>query len=75
MSDLRMTPPFHVDPSGVSVRDANEQHICDLRAWGHLTGRGGLGLSDSEAWEIQKARAKFICDTMNAWVAAKEGKQ
>ncbi len=36
--------------------------ICDIRGWGHLTGKGhgALGLSEAEAIAIQDANARLI---------------
>lgn len=36
--------------------------VCDIRGWGHLTGKGhgALGLTDAEAIAIQAANARLI---------------
>lgn len=35
------------------IQDAEGNNVAMVRGWGHLTGKGGLGLSDSEAVVIQ----------------------
>ena len=37
-----------------------EMHVCDICGWGHLTGQGGLRLSEQEALTIQEDNALFI---------------
>ena len=46
----------------IYIFEANEPNmmIAQIRGWGYLTGKGGLGLSDGEAYEIQKANARLI---------------
>lgn len=44
---------------GVNIFAGN-MNICDIRGWGHLTGSGGLRLSDDEAIRVQVANATFI---------------
>lgn len=36
--------------------------VCDIRGWGHLTGKGvgALGLPDDQAFAVQLANARFI---------------
>lgn len=55
------------DDYGLMVLSENpygkgQMRIVDIRGWGHLTGVGigALGLSDDEAFEIQKANSRFI---------------
>lgn len=38
----------------------NDGRICDIRGWGHLTGRGALSLTPEEAAATQEARMAFI---------------
>ncbi len=40
--------------------------VCQMRGWGHLTGSGGLRLSDEKAVEIQKANQELIVRAVNA---------
>jgi len=39
---------------------AGNMTICDIRGWGHLTGVGGLGLSDEDARDVQHANTRLI---------------
>ena len=39
---------------------AGEMRVADIRGWGHLTGKGALGLSDGDAIDIQNANARLI---------------
>mgnify|MGYP000625085185 CR=1 FL=1 len=43
---------------------SDQMKVCDIRGWGHLTGKGigALGLSDDEAIAVQTANARLIAD-------------
>ena len=47
--------------------------VADMRGWGYLTGggHGALGLSETEAWAIQKANASLICVAVNHYRAVR----
>lgn len=47
--------------------------ICDMRGWGHLTGKGGgLGLSFEEAAPIQDARGELMALTPQTITAIRQ---
>src|SRR5687767_874438 len=54
--------PWKPDSLALHVFAHGEQMmICNIRGWGHLTGKGGgLGLSEDEAVAIQHANARLI---------------
>lgn len=54
---------WHADDMCQYIFSKDEQMIiAQIRGWGRLTGKGagGMGLSDEEAYEIQKANARLI---------------
>lgn len=69
----------HIGPPRVVARDHLGQFpICDIRGWGHLTGKGhsALGLPHDQAAAIQDANARLIAAApklsaagMKAWAA------
>lgn len=58
---------WSVDPMHIGVWLDNSK-MFDVRGWGKLTGKGvaGLGLSDEEAMDIQKANAELVAESLNA---------
>lgn len=42
-----------------------KKHIMMIRGWGHLTGTGGLNLSNEEATHIQDEFGKYIVEVLN----------
>lgn len=48
------------------VWTADNIHLCDVRGFGHLTGTGGLHLSDKLACEIQDGWGRQIAEALNA---------
>jgi hypothetical protein len=57
--------PWKADGHGVYVFAEDEKGqfpVCDIRGWGHLTGKGfgARGLSDHEAKKIQMANARLL---------------
>lgn len=65
---LHWTLPLRVDQFGIYILDANGNMVAQLRGWGHLTGVGGLRLSEDEAIDVQKLRGSAIVDAVNALV-------
>lgn len=63
---MKHTPgPWEVGYCSLNVMARDEKGsfpVCDIRGWGHLTGRGhgALGLSPDEAEAIQTANARLI---------------
>ena len=59
---------------------AGDMKICDIRGWGHLTGKGALGLPYEQAEAIQNANALLIAAAPDllaahlAWEAAEEAR-
>lgn len=51
--------PWKVGYESFTV-DAGSMRICDIRGWGHLTGKGSLGLPFDQAKAIQEANARLI---------------
>lgn len=51
---------------------ADNMCICDIRGWGHLTGTGGLHLSDEDAVAIQRANTRLIVAAPELLAAAKD---
>jgi hypothetical protein len=49
-------------------------NICDIRGWGYLTGKGGLGLPEEEAKKIQEANAALIAAAPDGLAAAEEAR-
>ena len=47
--------------------------VCDIRGWGHLTGKGhgALGLPEADAIEIQTANANLIAAAPDLLLACK----
>ena len=62
------TPPFEYDTLGSWIIDAKGERLCDIRAWGWLTGHGsgGLALSEEAAAKIQDSVAHRIVALLNA---------
>lgn len=66
MTNATHTPgPWTADANGHQVRTTDHKGnfpICDIRGWGHLTGKGvgALGLDPADAVEIQRANARLI---------------
>ena len=48
-----------------STKAKKKKHIMLIRGWGHLTGIGGLHLSESAAAKIQDDFGNFIVETLN----------
>lgn len=46
--------------------NGKEYDIMLIRAWGHLTGTGGLHLPVKKAAELQDGFGKYIIDTLNS---------
>lgn len=52
--------PWKHDGQGLKVF-AESMNVCDIRGWGHLTGKGGgLALPEDTAIAIQTANAQLI---------------
>jgi len=47
--------------------DADGNMIAQMRGWGHLTGTGGLNLSEDQAVKVQDEQAAFIVAAINAY--------
>lgn len=58
--------PLRHDGRGCYIYDAAGAMVAQMRGWGHLTGVGGLRLSDDEAIAVQTIRAQAIVDAVNA---------
>lgn len=60
---------FQYDGNGMikafSLKYRELGDVIMIRGWGHLTGIGGLHLTDKEACKIQDDFAKWICETLN----------
>lgn len=60
-----------------SYVSAETMRICDMRGWGHLTGKGGgLALSEEKAIAIQEANARLIAaapDLLEAVKSLRDG--
>jgi hypothetical protein len=57
--------PWTVGYKSMDVTGLTEKgpmKVCDIRGWGHLTGKGhgALGLPNDEAFAIQEANARLI---------------
>jgi hypothetical protein len=55
--------PWKADKNALYIWAATERGdftVAQIRGWGHLTGKGGLALSDAEAFRIQKANACLL---------------
>lgn len=64
----KATPgPWEPDDSAAYVFAPESMMICQIRGWGHLTGKGhgALCLSDEEAIAIQKANQQLIARARN----------
>lgn len=59
------TLPWKLDEFGLFIMDAGNRKVVDIRGWGHLTGKGALGLSYDQATEHQKELGKFIVQLVN----------
>lgn len=65
------TPPFSYVPEGTMIIDANGARIIDVRGWGHLTGKGSHGITETLAGEIQDEIGKDLATLLNAnWPGA-----
>ncbi len=51
---------------------AGNMMVCQIRGWGHLTGRGALNLPEDKAIEIQKANGRLIAAAPDLLEACKE---
>lgn len=61
--------PWHADSLAQYVfatECGSDFPVLQIRGWGHLTGAGGLGLSDDEAFAVQEANAAFIVRACNS---------
>ena len=60
---------FKYDDNGMTTAtydaDGKEYNIMLIRGWGHLTGIGGLHLSDKEACKIQDDFGRYIANQLN----------
>lgn len=55
--------PWLLDANGYFVwttTPAGLMKLCDIRGWGHLTGRNAMNLTDEEAIRIQRANGELI---------------
>ena len=70
------TPPFEYDTLGGWIIDAKLERLCEIGAWGWLTGRGsgGLSLSADVAAETQDSVALRIVALLYADAAAHNAK-
>lgn len=73
-------PEFIGSPRVLATDTKGDFPICDIRGWGHLTGKGhgALGLSNSEAAAIQDANARLVAAAPDLlefarWVEARGG--
>ncbi len=64
--DLKWKLPLHADDQGIYILDADGNMVVEMRGWGFLTGSGGKFLDPDDAIVIQKARAEFIVNAVNA---------
>lgn len=70
--------PWKVGPYASDVwapsAKGGDTKVCDIRAWGYLTGKGAgaLGLSDDEAVAIQTANARLIAAAPDMLAALQE---
>ena len=58
--------PFRLDPEGLTIWDANHERVLDVRGWGYLTGKGSLGLPDTEAEKIMEDLGQSVVRILNA---------
>lgn len=78
MSDETHTPgPWKVGYQAMDVMATDAKgdfKVCDIRGWGHLTGKGhgALGLSQDEAVAIQTANANLIAAAPDLLAACKD---
>jgi hypothetical protein len=58
-----------MDVTGIT--DKGTMKVCDIRGWGHLTGKGhgALGLSENDAIAIQEANASLIAAAPDLYAA------
>lgn len=59
-------PPFRYEAEGTMIVDANGARILDVRGWGHLTGKGSHGITETLATEIQDEIGKDVAELLNA---------
>lgn len=72
MSAAKHTPgPWVVADDVVFQIRAGDMHVADVRGWGHLTGRGALGLPEMVAEDIQRANARLIAAAPDYDIAAR----
>lgn len=67
--DVRWRLPLSRDSMGTYFFDADRQMIAQIRGWGHLTGSGGLQLTEAEAVAVQNARMDHIVECVNRHAA------
>ena len=51
----------------IVAKNNSPQPFIIIRGWGHLTGTGGLRLSESQAKQIQDEFAHFIIDKLSTY--------
>ena len=58
--------PWTLDENGLTIYDADQNRLLDIRGWGALTGGGGLALNHDVAEAAQIQLAKHIIELVNA---------
>lgn len=74
MADTKVAPvstyaplPWKGDRFADYIYAADGTMVCQIRGWGHLTGKGGgLGLSEDQAVRTQEERQALIVSAVNA---------
>jgi hypothetical protein len=62
--------PFHYDDYGQNIFDANNNHVLELRGWGHIQ---HLFPNEQIAGKAQDDIGRFIVDLLNLfWVEVKQ---
>jgi|18_taG_2_1085343.scaffolds.fasta_scaffold157237_2 hypothetical protein len=56
----------------IKTKATGDTPVLDVRGWGHLTGKGSLGMEDNEAAKVQDQFERWVIETLNAALENKE---